>query len=202
MRRARHRRFRELFARGRLAPRVARRLLQSKHSASTTCEPKEPALCARTPSFRPMRDPQGGSPLLSERRSRVVTGQGLNRIRLLAFILSTSRRACAHRELCPNPIGARTPPVADSRPLWPEKPIRPFEPARRLCRFHDITAPETCFRPSRAGPPHTRFREDSCAPLHPRCLPSPNLPSGEGLLLHILSPACGVVAWRLCYLRS
>ena len=45
----------------------------------------------------------------------------------------------------------------------------------------------------RLGPPHTLLREEPRAPLHPRCLPSPDNPvRGCAPLVHSLSPACGV----------
>jgi len=107
---ARPRRFRELIAPGRTTPRAARRLLQSKRSASTTANRRNPTRKLRTSGFRPRRDAQEKvRRFLSERRSRVVTGQGLESTSAVAVISSASRRACARRELRPNPIGSDTP---------------------------------------------------------------------------------------------
>ena len=72
--RTRLRRFRGLFARGRTVPRAARRLLQSKRTTSTTGESTEPVLSARTTNFRPLRDPQEGSP--SPFRAAKPSGHG------------------------------------------------------------------------------------------------------------------------------
>jgi hypothetical protein len=52
--------------------------------------------------------------------------------------------------------------------------------------------PARAFASCREGPPPAPSREGECVPLHPRCLPSPNSPQGGGLLLHSLSPGCGV----------
>jgi len=99
---------------------------------------------------------------------------------LAASSPSSSHRACARRELGPNPIGSDTP--------CREPGTLPAGVACSVDRAHLTTAPlsrdlrplDSAFTPSRVGPPPAPFREEECVPPHPRCLPSPKLPSGEG----------------------
>jgi hypothetical protein len=98
-----------LSPRGRTAPRAARRLLQSKRSTSTTWGPTEPFASLVTPDFRRALDRlEKVRELLAEPRNRVVTGQGPVARRLSPPHPAPLVRACARRELCPNPIGSNT----------------------------------------------------------------------------------------------
>lgn len=177
-------------------------ILQSKRSASTTGESMEPILCARTTNSRPLRDPQEGSPAPFRAAKPSGHGSGAESTRAFTFVVSSSRRACARRELCPNPIGSDTSCRGRATSLaGGANAISRTHPATSSA-FAEPTAPETCFRfvssraASRAFPRrNTRF----AAPEVPSVAEPP--PWG-GPFLHTLSPACGVGAWRLCYLRS
>jgi hypothetical protein len=141
-----------------------------------------PVLCARTTNFRPLRDPQEGSPLLSERRSRVVTGQGPIRLWLSPLPAAPPGALARAESFAPTRL-ARTPPVAGSRCRWPEGPAQSLEPTQRPAfAFAKIDRPRDALSlRHRAGPPPAHFREETRVPPHPRCLPLSNLPSGEGL---------------------
>jgi len=161
-----------------------------------------PILSARTTNFRPLRDPQEGSPLLSERRSRVVTGQGPIRLWLSPLPAAPPGALARAESFAPTRL-ARTPRVAGSRRRWPEGPAQSLEPTERpSLTFARSIAPETRFRfvsrraASRAFP---RRNTRSAAPEVPSVVEPP---LWGGPFLHTLSPACGVGAWRLCYLRS
>lgn len=99
---------------------------------------------------------------------------------LAASSPSSSRRACARRELGPNPIGS------DTSCRGPVTSVAGV--ANLVGRVHPAIAPlsrshrprDALARAAREGPPPAPFREEGYVPPHPRCLPSPKLPSGEG----------------------
>jgi hypothetical protein len=115
-RKARHRRFRELIARERSAPRAARRLLQSKPFVSTTDGSTE-LQALKVPELSPERLPARTRSLLAKVRDRGVMGQ---RPAFLAMpCRHPSTRLLALEGFAPTQ-SARTPLVACSRPSWLE----------------------------------------------------------------------------------
>jgi hypothetical protein len=160
-----------------------------------------PVLCARTTDFRPLRDPQGGSPLLSERRSRVVTGQGPIRLWLSPLPAAPPGALARVESFAPTRL-ARTPPVAGSRRRWPEGPAQSLEPTQRPSSLSRNRSPSR-----RAFASSSRRAASRVFPRRNTRSAAPEVPSvvepplWGGPFLHTLSPACGVGAWRLCYLR-
>lgn len=195
---------RRLFVRGRDGPRAACRLLQPNRSTSTTDGPFEPRAphrwsptdaalfasgCAGPRSTASLRMPARWSAA-----SREFTGQGQEaRVRLAPHCLvrlplrSLATGALPQPDRPGHPLsqacGAAGWSLLLRRGLVSDALFTSLPDARR-------------FRDDRLlGPPHALLREEPRAPLHPRCLPSPDNPvRGFASLLHNLSPACGVWA--------
>jgi hypothetical protein len=178
-RKARHRRFRGLIARERSAPRAARRLLQSKPFASTTTDRRNSRLSLeKAPRLSPWDFLPGLDPLASLRRSGTEESWVRGRRSFGNACRLPSVRLLASEDFAPTQ-SARTPRVTRPRPSWLEWPRHLSNtPSRCACAPRDPLR----LSPRGRGPPPETFREEGSVPLHPRCLPSPNLPlEGRGL---------------------
>jgi hypothetical protein len=175
-------RYRALFTPGRSWPRAARRLLQSKRSASTTSRPRNPMrmeaarLSPSSSPAAPVRTSMGPRRFpdtIPPRRSRGLTGQGpLNRDTLLSKGLTgLPRRDGSLRRLRPNPIGSNTSCRATRVDYDRSTVIElPDAPASHSNEF-ESSPPGTRLREGfRGGPPPAPLREKEMRSAAPEVL--------------------------------
>jgi hypothetical protein len=162
-----------------------------------------PVPCARTTNLRPLRDPREGSPSPFGAAKPSGHGSGADIDSGFRLVSSAPLGALARVESFAPTRLARTPRVVGSRYRRPEGPTQSLEPTKRpapLSRDHRprerAFASFSSRAASRAFP---RRNTRSAAPEVPSVAEPPRW--GEAFL-HMLSPTCGVGAWRLCYLRS
>jgi hypothetical protein len=193
--RARPRRFRELIAPGRTTPRAARRLLQSKRSASTTCESKEPRSCIHPASLRPPCE--GTIRFTGSFRSgeaELSRVRGWNRLRLSPSSPAPLGALARVESFAPTRL-ARTPPVAGlgiSMAGGANSIVRAHLAALSLSRNSSPSG--RAFASSREGPPPAPFREERMRSAAPEVPFIAKPPLRGGPFVHTLSPACGVRA--------
>ena len=176
---------RRLFACGRVGPRVACRLLQPNRSTSTTFErtartPRTASAVAhRRSSFRGwLRWSQIDGTLSSawslERGQSGVHGSGARGPGARSPALPRAPPLAIARNGSFAPTrSTRTPPVANP---WRCRLESPASPELRFPKPAFTSLPDDRRRSDvrRSGPPRTLLREEWRAPLHPRCLPSPD----------------------------
>jgi len=178
-------RYRALFTLGRSWPRAARRLLQSKRSASTTCGPRNPvtpigrSTCAELLILRDRSSSRLGhrrfyTTKIQSKGSRGFTGQGpwiaLQSIDCSAGLLRDDRSSWRLR---PNPIGSNTSCRATRVDYDRSTVIERRARLRNLPNEFEGFAPgdTACALASEEGRLPHPFAKRRCVPLHPRCFP-------------------------------